>query len=74
MYNFIQGLVGAGIARPIYADDTVRPRRKVTADMGRAMPAPTKLGVELYIVAILFWFNRKIQNVDFGTGLIRTHF
>jgi len=35
-------LVGAGIARPNYADDTVQPRRIVPADMGRAMPAPTE--------------------------------
>jgi len=34
-------MVGAGIARPNYADDTVQPRRIVPADMGRAMPAPT---------------------------------
>jgi len=35
-------LVGAGIARPTYTDDSVKPQRIVSADMGRAMPAPTR--------------------------------
>ncbi|MCL2620689.1 MAG: hypothetical protein FWD97_07130 [Defluviitaleaceae bacterium] len=35
-------LVGAGIARPTYADDTVQPQGIVPADMGRVMPDPTK--------------------------------
>ncbi|MCL2620209.1 MAG: hypothetical protein FWD97_04655 [Defluviitaleaceae bacterium] len=35
-------MVGAGIARPTYTDDTVQPQRIVPTEMGRAMPAPTK--------------------------------
>ncbi|MCL2620771.1 MAG: hypothetical protein FWD97_07560 [Defluviitaleaceae bacterium] len=34
-------VVGAGIARPTHADDTVQPQTIMPADMGRAMPAPT---------------------------------
>ncbi|MCL2621035.1 MAG: hypothetical protein FWD97_08910 [Defluviitaleaceae bacterium] len=36
-------LVGAGIARPTYADDSVKSQAIVPADMGRAMPAPTRV-------------------------------
>ncbi|MCL2620798.1 MAG: hypothetical protein FWD97_07700, partial [Defluviitaleaceae bacterium] len=42
MYSIeVTSLVGAGIARPMYADDTVQPKIIVPTEMGRAMPAPT---------------------------------
>ncbi|MCL2620340.1 MAG: hypothetical protein FWD97_05325 [Defluviitaleaceae bacterium] len=34
-------LVGAGIARPIYVDDTVQSYTISSTGKGRAMPAPT---------------------------------
>jgi len=53
-YNLTQRLVGDGVASPTYADDSVRPRRKVPSDMGLAMPAPTNLCVKLYVVTFFF--------------------
>jgi len=40
--NIFVILVGAGIARPTHADDSVKSQKIVPAELGRAMPAPTK--------------------------------
>jgi len=44
-------MVGAGIARPIYADDTVHSQRIVPADICRPMVAPTRCGGAFITIA-----------------------